>query len=192
MKGNSQKGKYTLTILVISVIIPLVVAILLFMPEKFITRGEWIKILPHLNGLINTLTTGILLIGFIFIKSGKIKQHKISMITAFSLGVAFLISYLIYHSTSSSTVFGDSNGNRILELEEASKIGPWRYIYLAILTSHILLAIVVVPFVLFSLYYAFTSRFDLHKKTVRYTLPVWLYVSITGVIVYLMINPYYR
>lgn len=186
-----NKGKYTLTILMVSVIIPLVVAILLFMPEKLYTRGEWTQILPHLNGLINTLTIGILLIGFLFIKSGRIRQHKISMITAFIFGVLFLVSYVTYHATSPSTVYGDLNGNGNLELEEASKIGIWRYIYLIILASHIILAIVVVPFVLFSLYYALASRFDMHKKTVRYTLPVWLYVSITGVIVYLMINPYY-
>lgn len=189
--GKSVKGKYTLTILVISVIIPLAVAILLLMPEKINTQGEWVKILPHLNGLINSLTAGLLLIGFIFIKSGKIKQHKISMLSAFTLGVIFLISYLIYHSTSDSTVFGDLNGNGNLEFNESSEIGGLRYIYLVILASHILLAIVVVPFVLFSIYYALTSRFDMHKKIVRYTLPVWLYVSITGVVVYLMISPYY-
>lgn len=191
MMEKSVKGKYTLTILVISVVIPLAVAILILMPEKINTQGDWVKILPHLNGLINTLTAGILLVGFIFIKSGKIKQHKISMLSAFTLGVIFLISYLIYHSTSDSTVFGDLNGNGKLEFNESSEIGGLRYIYLIILASHILLAIVVVPFVLFSIYYALTSRFDIHKKIVRYTLPVWLYVSITGVVVYLMISPYY-
>lgn len=192
MADNQTKSKYTITILVVSVVIPLAVAILLLMPEKINTRGDWIKILPHLNGLINTLTTGVLLIGFIFIKSGRIRPHKISMLTAFSLGVLFLISYLIYHSTSPSTIFGDVNGNGILELDESSKIGGMRYVYLAILASHILLAIVVVPFVLFSIYYALVARFDIHKKTVRYTLPIWLYVSITGVVVYLMISPYYN
>jgi putative membrane protein len=192
MADNQTKGKYTITILVVSVVIPLAVAILLLMPEKINTRGDWVKILPHLNGLINTVTTGVLLIGFIFIKSGRIRPHKISMLTAFSLGILFLISYLIYHSTSPSTIFGDVNGNGILELEESSKMGGMRYVYLAILASHILLAIVVVPFVLFSIYYALVARFDMHKKTVRYTLPVWLYVSITGVVVYLMISPYYN
>lgn len=192
MSDNKTKGKFTITILVVSVIVPLVVAILLLMPEKINIKGDWIKILPHLNGLINTVTTGVLLIGFIFIKSGKIRSHKISMLTAFSLGILFLISYLIYHSTSVSTVFGDINGNGILELNESSKIGGMRYVYLAILASHILLAIVVVPFVLFSVYYALVSRLEMHKKTVRYTLPIWLYVSITGVVVYLLISPYYN
>ena len=103
----------------------------------------------------------------------------------------FLVSYIIYHATSESTIFGDSNGNGILEMEEADQIGPLRKIYLAILFSHILLAAVVVPFVLFAFYFALTDRFEKHKKTVRFTLPVWLYVSVTGVVVYLMISPYY-
>jgi len=192
MADNQTKSKYTITILVVSVVIPLTVAILLLMPEKINTGGDWVKNLPHLNGLINTVTTGVLLIGFMFIKSGRIRPHKISMLTAFSLGVLFLISYVIYHSTSPSTIFGDVNGNGILEPEESIKIGGMRYVYLAILASHILLAIVVVPFVLFSIYYALVARFDMHKKTVKYTLPVWLYVSITGVVVYLMISPYYN
>jgi putative membrane protein len=174
------------------VFVPLVVAFLIFMPEKINLRGDWTGILPHLNGGINTLTSVILIMGFLFIRSGNIRYHRISMSTAFILGVLFLISYIIYHATSPSTVFGDVDGNGILELEEADSIGAWRTFYLIILGTHILLAILVVPFVLFSFFYALTSRFEKHKKIVRYTLPVWLYVSITGVLVYLMINPYYN
>jgi len=185
-------GKYPVTIIVLSVIVPLVVAILIFMPEKISLAGKWTNVLPHVNGVINTITTGILVLGFIFIRKGKIRQHKISMSSAFFLGILFLISYILYHATSPSTVFGDENGNGILEPEESEIIGAWRMIYLVILITHILLAIIVVPFVLFSFYFALTSRFDKHKKMVKYTLPVWLYVSVTGVMVYLMINPYYN
>ncbi|MBR9999719.1 MAG: DUF420 domain-containing protein [Cyclobacteriaceae bacterium] len=186
------KGKHTVTIMVVSVIIPLVVALLLFMPEKINLSGGWSTFLPHLNGFLNTLTSGILLLGYIFIKNGRVSQHKIMMSSAFVLGTVFLISYITYHATTASTIFGDSNGNGILELQEAAGIGAWRYIYLAILVSHILLAIIVVPFVLFAFYYALTARFDMHRKIVRYTLPVWLYVSVSGVVVYLMISPYYN
>jgi putative membrane protein len=186
-----EKGKFTTAILVVSIVIPLLVAFLLFMPEKMDFSGRLSKLLPHFNGFLNTLTSGILLIGFVFIKNGRISQHKMMMSSAFILGLIFLVSYVIYHATNPSTIYGDSNGNGVLELEEAAGIGPWRYVYLAILVSHILLAIVVVPFVLFSFYYALSARFDLHKKIVRYTLPVWLYVSVTGVVVYLMISPYY-
>jgi putative membrane protein len=186
------KGKYTIIILGVSIIIPLVVAILLFMPEKADLSARFTKFLPHFNGFLNTLTSGILLIGFLFIKNGQVIRHKRMMSTAFVLGIVFLVSYIIYHATNPSTIYGDSNGNGVLELEEAAGIGSWRYVYLAILASHILLAIIVVPFVLFSFYYALTTRFDMHKKIVRYTLPVWLYVSVTGVVVYLMISPYYN
>jgi putative membrane protein len=192
MLAEHLRGKYQVLIIILSVIVPLGVAVLLFMPEKIDLAGNWTKMLPHLNGGINTLTTAILIMGFIFIRAGKIRQHKTLMSTAFILGVIFLISYILYHSTSPSTVFGDMNGNGILEPEESEAIGFRRGFYLIILLSHILLAVVVVPFVLFAFYYALTSRFDKHKKIVRYTLPVWLYVSITGVIVYLMISPYYN
>jgi putative membrane protein len=187
-----EKGKYAAAILVVSIVIPLVVAFLLFMPEKMDFSGGFSKFLPHVNGFINTLTSGILLTGFVFIKNGQIIQHKRMMSTAFFLGLIFLVSYVFYHASNPSTIYGDSNGNGVLELEEAAGIGPWRYVYLTILVSHILLAIVVVPFVLFAFYYALSARFDMHIKIVRYTLPVWLYVSVTGVVVYLMISPYYK
>ena len=190
MRDRGSKN-YQILIISLSVLIPLIVAILLFMPKKLDVASNWIHFLPHLNGVINTITSIILIFGFVFIKRRNILNHKMSMISAFFLGVVFLISYMIYHSFSESTIFGDVNGNGLLEIDEAEKIGSFRYIYLAILASHILLAIIVVPFVLFAFYYALTERFEMHKKTVRFTLPVWLFVSISGVVVYLLISPYY-
>lgn len=191
MKERPDRKDLTQLIIVMSVIIPLLIAFLLFMPGKLNVKSEWIHFLPHLNGVINTVTTVILITGFILIKSGKKEYHHMAMTSAFFLGVIFLISYLTYHSTSPSTIFGDMNGNGILEMNESERVGASRYIYLAVLFSHILLAIVVVPFVLFAFYFALKGRFDKHKKTVRFTLPIWLYVSISGVIVYLLISPYY-
>ncbi|MEL7006832.1 MAG: DUF420 domain-containing protein, partial [Bacteroidota bacterium] len=103
----------------------------------------------------------------------------------------FLVSYIIYHSSSQSVKFGDINGDGSLSVKELEMIGSSRGAYLFILFSHILLSIGVVPLVLFAFYYALTGKIEKHKKLVRWTFPVWLYVSITGVIVYLMINPYY-
>jgi len=191
MRDRASKD-YQIIIISLSVLIPLIVAILLFMPKKLDAASSWIQFLPHLNGVINTITSIILIFGFIFIKRKNILNHKMAMISAFFLGVVFLISYVIYHSFSESTIFGDVNGNGLLEIDEAEKIGSFRYIYLAILASHILLAIIVVPFVLFAFFYALTERFEMHKKTVRFTLPVWLFVSISGVVVYLLISPYYE
>ena len=113
------------------------------------------------------------------------------MSSAFFLGVLFLVSYLLYHSTSDSTVFGDINSNGMLDDYEAEQVGSMRMIYLFILLSHIFFAVLVVPFVLFAFYFALTDRIEKHRKTVRFTLPLWLYVSVTGVLVYLMIRPYY-
>lgn len=179
------------TILVISIAVPLIVAFLLFLPEKVNIEGEWINILPHVNGSLNTVTSLLLITGFIMVKNKKLVLHKAMMSSAFFIGILFLISYLVYHSTSESTVFGDLNGNGVLEEAELSRAGTVRGVYLVILLSHILLAIMVVPFVLFTFYYALTEKYDKHRKIVRYTLPIWLYVSVTGVAVYLMIRPYY-
>jgi putative membrane protein len=172
-------------------LIPAIVALLLFMPDKISMNGNWQMALPHVNGILNTITAVILVFGFIMIRKKRIEIHKRAMSSAFFLGVLFLVSYLLYHSTSDSTVFGDINNNGLLDDYEAEQVGSMRMIYLFILLSHIFLAVLVVPFVLFAFYFALTDRIEKHRKTVRFTLPLWLYVSVTGVLVYLMIRPYY-
>jgi len=176
---------------IISVAIPLVVAFILFAPNKMESGSSWSSILPHLNGIINSATSIVLISGFIFIKKGYKEWHKTAMTTAFTLGCIFLVSYIIYHSTAPSTVFGDIDHDGVLSDLEAASIGASRSIYLLILLTHIILAAVVVPFVLFAFYFALTGRFDRHKKIVKFTFPIWLYVSVSGVIVYLMISEYY-
>jgi putative membrane protein len=128
----------------------------------------------------------------VFIKQKNIAYHRMSMMTAFILGGIFLVSYVIYHSTSESTVFGDLNGNGVLEATESAAVGSARTIYLIVLISHIVLAAIVLPFVLMAMYYALTDKIKQHKKIVKLAFPIWLYVSVTGVIVYLMISPYYQ
>jgi len=192
MKEMDKAGKkYIIPIILLSVLIPLIVSILLFSTEKLNTTSGWFRLLPHFNAVINSITSIVLLIGFILIKKGFTEQHKRAMVSAFILGTLFLISYLIYHSTTDSTVFGDLNTDGTLDAEEMASLGNSRTIYLILLLSHILCAIAVVPFVLFAFYYALKNKFTQHKKIVKFTLPLWLYVSITGVIVYLMISPYY-
>ncbi|HBH21931.1 MAG TPA: DUF420 domain-containing protein [Cytophagales bacterium] len=178
MEQALGKKNYTAWIIVLSIAIPVVVAILLFSPAKFDADAAWAKQLPHINAVINSLTAVFLVIGVYFIKKGDKKAHQRMMTSAFILGSLFLVSYVIYHATIPSTKFGGE--------------GAIRYVYYFFLLSHILLAIVVVPFVLFAFYYALTSKFDKHKKVVKYTFPIWLYVSITGVIVYWMIAPFYQ
>ena len=178
-------------ILFFSIFIPFAVALLLFIPAKLSVSGNWNLLLPHINGSINSITSLVLFFGFVMIKNQNRALHKNAMSIAFFLGVLFLISYILYHSTTPSTVFGDLNRDGVLDNEESIRIGYFRLIYLLILLSHILLAIIVVPFVLFAFYFALSEKFDKHKKLVKFTLPIWLYVSISGVVVYLLIRPYY-
>lgn len=171
-----EQRKYNRIINIVSVAIPLVVALLLGIRQK-VDLGDWTTTLPHLNGLINTITSVMLVLGFFFVKQGKVEAHKIAMTIAFGLGSLFLVSYVLYHISNESTAFGGE--------------GWIRPVYYFLLISHILLSIVVVWFVLRAVYYAFSGQIELHKKTVKWAFPIWLYVSVTGVIVYLLISPYY-
>ena len=162
---------------ILSVVVPVLVAILLFSPSKLTLSGGWVKFLPHLNGMMNTAASIALIFGFYFIKKGNILYHRVSMIAAFVMGSIFLVSYVIYHSIAPSTHFGGE--------------GIIRPIYFGLLISHIILAAIVVPFVLLAMYYGLANKIIMHKKIVKWTFPIWLYVSITGVVVYLMISPYY-
>lgn len=192
MLASKKKSNYLVLIWVLSIAIPVVVSILLFMPAKVDVKSGWVSVLPHLNAILNSVTAVALIAGFIFIRKKQIAYHRLCMLIAFSLGSLFLISYVIYHASAPSTVFGDIDGNGMLDESELLQLGNSRVIYLIILLSHILLAIVVVPFVLLALFHAFNNRFDRHKKIVKYTLPIWLFVSISGVVVYLLISPYYQ
>ena len=163
-------------ITIVSIIIPLAVAVLLFMPSKIELFGDWTYKLPHFNAIINSLTSVFLILSFYMIKFKKnIRAHQNLNTVSFVLGAIFLVSYIIYHSSVESTSYQ----------------GDQRIIYYFFLISHILLSIVVVPFVLFAFYYSLSNQIEKHKKVVKYTFPIWLYVSVSGVIVYFMISPYY-
>lgn len=161
---------------IFSVAIPLAVAALLGMRTK-LDLGDWVYVLPHTIAWVNTLTSICLIVAFIAVKRKNIKLHKNANKTAFILGAVFLLMYVTYHASAESTSYGAEDFSR--------------YVYYFFLLSHILLSIGVVPLVLLAFYYALNSMIDKHKKIVKYTFPIWLYVSITGVIVYLMISPYY-
>ncbi len=186
---KANKG-YLRFIYVISIAVPSLVALLLFSPFKFEMAG-WVKSLPTLNAILNS-TTSVLLIAALFaIRAKKIALHRNLMLTSLILGALFLVSYILYHSTSESTVFGDLDHNGVLDDAEAASVGTSRMIYLGVLLSHIGFSIVVVPFVLIAFYYALSNQITKHRKIVKFTYPIWLYVSLTGVLVYLMISPYY-
>lgn len=173
-----QNKKFNQWINSIAVAIPVVVAILLNPSIPKVNLGEWTKALPHVNGFINSFTTVTLLAGYYFIKNKNIAAHRIMMTISFCLGGIFLISYVLYHLSNQSTAFGGE--------------GLIRPVYYFLLISHITLSIGVVWFVLRAIYFAFSNQIELHKKAVKWAFPIWLYVSITGVIVYVMISPYYQ
>jgi putative membrane protein len=168
---ENQK-KSSLLINIISIAVPVVVAILLGLPSK-LQLGEWTKTLPHVIGLLNSLTTLTLILGLFFIKLKKISLHQTMMTTSFALGGLFLVCYVLYHLTNPANKF---NGEGLI-----------RYVYFFTLISHVGLSLVVLPLVLRAMFYAATKQFAAHKKIVKFAYPIWLYVSITGVIVYLFV-----
>jgi len=175
---NEQLKGLTIVIIALSILIPLAVAILLFTPGLNVDPGFDIHILPKLHAILNSITAVLLLLGLYFIKKGKRTAHKTVMLFALLCSVIFLVSYVTYHSLADPTTFGGE--------------GIWKTIYYFILLTHILLAAVIVPFVLFTFLYALSNRFARHRRIARITWPLWFYVAVTGVLVYLMISPYYN
>ncbi|MGL1885669.1 MAG: DUF420 domain-containing protein [Reichenbachiella sp.] len=179
------------SIIALSIIIPGLVAAMLFSPYKISADYDWLSDIPGFNAFINSATAVFLILGRYFARQGEILWHKTFMSFALLLGTVFLFAYVAYHATMPSAVFGDINLNGTLDHNETLRIGNLRYAYLAILLSHILMSVIVVPFVLLAFYHAIAQDFVKHVAVVRYTWPIWLYVSITGVIVYFLASPYY-
>ncbi len=179
-------------IIAISIVIPVVVAILFGVKLKdFGYNVEPLSFLPPIYAAINGFTAIVLVLAVRAIKNGNRKLHERLMTTAISLSVVFLVMYVAYHMTADSTVFGDTNHNGQLEIEENLKVGMLRYLYLLLLISHIILSIAIIPLVLFTYVRALAENFDRHKRLAKITFPIWLYIAVTGVVVYLMISPYY-
>ncbi len=148
--------------------------------------------LPKLNAILNGTCSILLLVSLYFIKKGNVPMHKRINILTFCLSSLFLVSYILFHYLKPESIFGDLNGDGVLSADERAAVGPVRTIYLVILTSHIILAASVLPLILLSFYRGLQMQVAKHKKLVRWTFPIWLYVTVTGVIVYLLIAPYYH
>ncbi|MBM3965421.1 MAG: DUF420 domain-containing protein [Planctomycetes bacterium] len=174
---DANHAKAIFGVNVLSIVIPVVVALLLGIRTK-IDLGNWTHSLPHAIGAINGLTSILLIIGWIAIKSKKVALHRFALTSAFCLGGCFLVCYVTYHLSNPSTPFGGQ--------------GWIRPIYYFILISHIFLSLIVLPLVLRAFLFAWLGHFSDHRRIAKYAMPVWLYVSITGVLAYLMISPYYQ
>ena len=184
---NTKHGIRKL-IIALSIIIPLVVAALF---KVKIEGYDW-HFLPSIYACINGLTAILLVVALIAIKQKKISLHEGIIKVCMVLSVLFLLCYIAYHMTSDPTIYGDLNGSGDLEqyelknLSSASKIA-----YYLILITHIILSVAVIPMVLFSYLYAWEGKYDKHRKWTKITWPLWFYVAASGVVVYLMISPYY-
>jgi len=174
---NNAADKKVLTIIaILSVLIPVAVALLFFMPKEGESSTD-VSFLPMLHAILNSLTAVALLFGYYQIKQNNTKAHRAAMLTAFGLSAVFLVSYVTYHFLGERTIYGGE--------------GALKYIYYFILLTHIVLAVVIVPLVLLSVYFGITNQLSKHRRISRWTFPIWLYVAVTGVLVYLLISPYY-
>jgi putative membrane protein len=188
---TSQGRNLTTAIIIVSIAIPAAVAFLILVPQVKIDFGFNTHFLPLLHAILNSSTAILLLASLYFIRKGQVTAHKRANLTAVVLSSIFLISYVIYHSSNPSTLYGDVNHDGVVSAEEKAQAGSMRYVYYFILSSHIILSGIIIPLVLFTLQRAFQERFAKHRKLARITWPVWFYVAVTGVVVYLMISKYY-
>lgn len=178
MENRTLEQKYNKWIIIVSIVIPVVVAILFGVKLKdFGYNVEPLSFLPPIYATTNGLTAILLVAAVMAIKNGNRKLHQSLMTAAIALSLAFLVMYVAYHMTADSTKFGGE--------------GAIKAIYFFILITHIVLSIAIIPMVLITYVRALSQRFDAHKKIAKITFPIWLYVAVTGVIVYLMISPYY-
>ncbi len=178
MKSNQAKQRnYTPWIIGLTITINLIIVLLFFMPKYKGFEHMDLTFLPMMNAIFNSFTTVFLLVAFYFIKRKNITMHRRFIFAAFSSTALFLINYLTYHSLAESTSYGGE--------------GPLRFVYYFVLISHIVLAAPTVLLALITTARGLNMQVEKHRKIARWTMPLWLYVSITGVLVYLMISPYY-
>ena len=178
MESNIIEKKYNKWIITLSVLIPVAVAVLFKIKLKDLGFNVApLPILPPIYATINGVTAVLLISAVLAIKKGKRQLHEKLMKTAIACSLVFLLLYIAYHMTTDSTKFGGE--------------GVLKYVYYFVLLSHILLSIAVIPLVLITYVRALANKFDKHKKIAKITFPIWLYVAVTGVVVYLMISPYY-
>ena len=186
---NDKKARlliYTVSIVVFAAVV--------FLSKYKLTAdlGFDVHVFAKTNAIINSIVALLLLAGLFTVKQKNYLLHKKIMMSAIILSVLFLLSYIAHHLLAGDTKYGDINHDGILSVDEKALAGNMRLVYYFILITHIPLAAIILPFILFTAYRALTGEYDKHKKLVRITWPVWFYVAVTGVAVYLMISPYYN
>ncbi|MES2679217.1 MAG: DUF420 domain-containing protein [Bacteroidota bacterium] len=164
--------------------------------QKYIPHPDtfpaFIYHLPMLNAFLNGTCTILLIFSLLAIKRRNIELHKRLNLTAFVFSSLFLISYVTAHYFIPDTKYGDLDHDNVMSAAESALVSGIKPLYVVILLTHIFLAVVVLPMILLSFYYGLTDQREKHKKLTRFSYPIWLYVTVTGVVVYLMISPYYN
>lgn len=189
LQKNDKKAKwliYTLSFVVFAAVV------LLSQVKLNVDLGFDVHVFAKANAVINSIVSLLLLAGLVTIKQKKYVVHKKIMLMAMLLSVLFLLSYISHHLLAGDTKFGDINHDGNLSEEEITTAGNIRLLYYFILLTHIPLAAIILPFILFTAYRALIGEYEQHKKLTRFTWPVWFYVAVSGVVVYVMISPYYN
>jgi putative membrane protein len=189
LQANDKRASWL--IISFSIIVFGIVAALGRLPHLELNLGFDVHLFAVANAIINTTVSILLLIALWLVKHRNYKAHRNTMYAAMVLSVLFLVCYIAHHLLSPETRYGDVDHDGLISATELAAVGSMRTIYFLLLSTHILLASVILPFILYTAYRGMTGQYAKHRKLARYTWPLWLYVSITGPIVYLMISPFY-
>ena len=188
---EKNDGKAKVLIWTVSIIV--FVAVVILSKVKLVLALPFnVHVFATINAVINSMVAVLLVAGLITAKSKNYATHKKIMLSAIVLSVLFLVSYICHHLLAGETKYGDLNHDGVLSMNETAMAGSSRIFYYILLLTHIPLAAIILPFILFTAYRALTGEYDKHRKLVRITWPVWFFVAVSGVVVYLMISPYYN
>lgn len=189
LKKNDKKAN--VLIIAVSLVIFIVVASLSRIPPPPFPFSFSVHVFALINSIINSAVAVLLIAGLVTARQKNFRAHKSIMLTAMVLSILFLVFYIGHHLFAGDSKFGDINHDNVLTEAEKAAVGGIRYFYYFILITHIILAAVILPFILYTAYRALTGEYSRHRKLAKYTWPLWFYIAVTGVIVYWMINPYY-
>ena len=169
----------------------LVLVVLMRRVKIPLPEGWDFSFLPPFHASVNALTAIVLVVALFFIKQKRVEEHRKAIYVAMGLSVLFLLSYVAYHFTTPETIYGDVDGNGKLDVGELAAVGSARTVYLVLLISHIVLAAVSLPLILFTFIRAFTGQIERHRRMAKWVFPLWLYVAVTGPVCYWMLKPFY-
>jgi len=182
--------KLTVGVWIVTVVVFALVGMMRIVTVE-LPEGVSLGFLPPFHALLNSCAAICLVLALKAIKGKRIERHRAWIYVAMGCSLVFLLSYVTYHFTMPGTVFGDTNGDGVLQTGEEEAAGVLRSIYLAVLLSHVALAALSLPFILMTFVYGFTNQFAKHRRAAKFVFPVWLYVAVTGPVVYLLLRPYY-